>query len=158
MKKKFNDVTVGDTIRAIDTTTQEPLNVVVTAVGDEELTCQKKNGRTLYVCEDNYLFKYTKVKFSPSLASRTISFCLDELNYHIDESGCAEEYHDEILAQIELLFQLGEKDDAKTWLESYKEKLEDAVSRANSTDEKHDLVELQEDLNKFEDYLLKGAN
>ena len=158
MRKKFSEVTVGDMIRAIDTTTQEPSDVVVTAVGNEELTCQKKNGRTLYVCESNYLFTYTKVKFSPSLASRTISFCLDELNYHIDESGCAEEYHDEILAQIELLFQLGEKDDAKMWLDSYKERLEDAISRSDSTYEECDLVELQEDLNKFEDYLLKGEN
>ena len=156
--KKFTNVTVGDTIRAIDTTTQEPLDVVVTVVGDKELTCQKDNGKLLYVCEDNYLFTYTKVKFSPNLASRTIAFCLDELNYHIDESGCAEEYHDENLAQIELLYQLGETDDAKMWLESYKEKLEDVISRADSIYEERDLTELQEDLNKFEDYLLKGAN
>ncbi len=35
MRKNFTDVTAGDIIRAIDTTTQEPLDVVVTAVGDE---------------------------------------------------------------------------------------------------------------------------
>ncbi len=67
----------------------------------------------------------TTVKFSKKLADRTIAFCKDELNYHIRESGCAKEYHEETLAEIELLFRLGEKESAEEYKNQYLEELED---------------------------------
>lgn len=50
------------------------------------------------------------ITISPELESKIVAFCDDELNYHIGESGCAEEYEDEITAQIELLRLLGHND------------------------------------------------
>lgn len=54
-----------------------------------------------------------------ALKERTIAFCDDELNYHINESGYAEEYHGEILAEIELLFLLGKPDWAVEYADDY---------------------------------------
>ncbi len=58
-------------------------------------------------------FEKTKEKgititISPELERKIVAFCDDELNYHIHESGCAEEYKSEIEAQIELLRLLGQ--------------------------------------------------
>lgn len=64
------------------------------------------------------------VEFSPLLKQRTVAFCDDELNYHINESYCADEYDDEILAQIEILYRLGEKDMAHDYMQQYEQELE----------------------------------
>lgn len=47
------------------------------------------------------------ITISPELESKILDFCDDELNYHINESGCPNEYDTEISAQIELLTLLG---------------------------------------------------
>jgi hypothetical protein len=36
------------------------------------------------------------ITISDELEKLIVAFCDDELNYHINESGCAEEYHHEI--------------------------------------------------------------
>ena len=64
-----------------------------------------------------------KIEFSNKLRKRTIAFCDDELNYHINESGCATDYHDEILAQIEILFLLGETEPAEQYAFEYGNKV-----------------------------------
>ncbi len=60
------------------------------------------------------------IKVNAALEKRIVDFCTDELNYHINESGCAGEYHNEILAQIELLYHLGYKLDAARYENQYK--------------------------------------
>lgn len=47
------------------------------------------------------------INISKDLEDKIVAFCDDELNYHINESGCADEYQDEIEAQIELLRLMG---------------------------------------------------
>ncbi len=69
-----------------------------------------------------------KVEFSSTLKKRTIAFCDDELNYHINDSGCANEYNGEILAQLEILYLLGEKDLAEQYKNDYSEVLADLES------------------------------
>lgn len=59
------------------------------------------------------------IRISDSLEDKIVAFCDDELNYHINESGCAQEYEDEILAQIELLNLLGYTDMASRYAEDY---------------------------------------
>ncbi len=59
------------------------------------------------------------VRFCGDFKKRTIAFCKDELNYHINESGCADEYHDEVCAQIELLYRLGDERSAKKYKNQY---------------------------------------
>jgi hypothetical protein len=54
--------------------------------------------------------------------SRTISFCSDELDYHINQCKC-EEYHSENLAEIELLYRLGKQELAKGYKDDYSERL-----------------------------------
>lgn len=54
---------------------------------------------------------------------RTIDFCVDELNYHIFESGCAWEYHGENMAELEILCQLGVNE--SELLEDYITELQD---------------------------------
>ena len=47
------------------------------------------------------------IDISPELEKKIVAFCDDELNYHIHESFCADEYQNEIEAQIELLRLMG---------------------------------------------------
>lgn len=54
---------------------------------------KKENEKYIYLDEKNI--------------QRTFDFCMDELNYHIYESGCAWEYHDENMVELEILCQLG---------------------------------------------------
>ena len=67
--------------------------------------------------------------FNEGLMSRTISFCSDELDYHINQCEC-EEYHGENLAEIELLYRLGEKAAAEGFKDSFAEKL-DALKKTD---------------------------
>lgn len=64
---------------------------------------QKETGRYIYLDEKNQL--------------RTMAFCQDELDYHIYDSGCAWQYHDEIMAELEILCQLGMN--GSNYLEDY---------------------------------------
>lgn len=59
------------------------------------------------------------ITISEVLEKRIYDFCMDELNYHIHESGCAEDYESEILAQIELLKLLGYKEQADDFSSEY---------------------------------------
>jgi hypothetical protein len=61
------------------------------------------------------------ITISPELESKIVAFCNDELDYHIGESGCAEEYEDEITAQIELLRLLGYDDLANGYQDYFDE-------------------------------------
>lgn len=61
------------------------------------------------------------ITISPELESKIVDFCDDELNYHINESGCAEEYETEITAQIELLRLLGHDDLANAYQDYFDE-------------------------------------
>ena len=63
------------------------------------------------------------IKISKAMEKKIVAFCADELNYHINESGCANEYKDEIKAQIYLLEQLGYADMAREYKEQYEEEL-----------------------------------
>ena len=65
------------------------------------------------------------ISISDELESKIIRFCDDELNYHINESGCPDEYQDEILAQIELLRLLGKTDMADQYEEENKAHMEE---------------------------------
>lgn len=60
------------------------------------------------------------IKIRPQLEECIYDFCDDELNYHINESGCAEDYEYEIMAQIELLELLGYKDTAEEYRHDYR--------------------------------------
>lgn len=65
----------------------------------------KEPGRTIHISEE--------------LEKRILDFCKDELEYHICESGCAEQYHSEILAQIELLKLLEDHSTAECYTDAY---------------------------------------
>ncbi len=65
------------------------------------------------------------ITISDELESKIIRFCDDELNYHINESGCTDEYQDEIMAQIELLRLLGKTDMADQYEEENKAHMEE---------------------------------
>ena len=89
-----------------------------------------------------------EVSFNETLKNRTIAFCEDELNYHINESGCANEYHDETCAEIELLYRLGKKRSARSYKRQY-------LAAINSQiEDRKDLRALKEDFNKFWDTLV----
>ena len=60
-----------------------------------------------------------KVDFNEALIERTKVFCDDELNYHINECSYAEEYNNEILAEIEILYRIGYEDLASDYYEEY---------------------------------------
>lgn len=61
------------------------------------------------------------IKVTPKMEEKIVAFCKDELNYHIHESGCPEEYKDECDAEIFLLKSLGYEDDAAKFKEEFKE-------------------------------------
>lgn len=65
------------------------------------------------------------IDISKDLKEKIIAFCDDELNYHINESGCADEYQDEIEAQIELLRLLGKKAMANKYEKQFNEYMAD---------------------------------
>ena len=84
------------------------------------------------------------IEVSDKLKERTIEFCDDELNYHIGESYCANEYHTEILAEIEILFLLGEKEKALEYAKLYQEysKKEFYVTERLSKEERKEIRNL----------------
>ena len=98
-----------------------------------------------------------KVEFSPSLKKRTIEFCDDELNYHINDSGCAWEYHNEITSQIEILVLLGEKDMAEGYADDYMEYLKEELEDTYYSDVKKNLKSCIKSLEKLTDSLFNGA-
>lgn len=65
------------------------------------------------------------IHISDELEEKIVAFCDDELNYHINESDCADEYDSEITAQIELLQLLGRNEMAERYEKQYREWLEE---------------------------------
>ena len=69
----------------------------------------------------------TIIDFDEKLKKRTIDFCNDELNWHLSEAE-PDEYADETLAELRLLFDLGDewnaKKYAKIFIEDMKEQIE----------------------------------
>ncbi len=59
------------------------------------------------------------IEFNNELIEKTIAFCNDELEYHLKDSGCANEYHNENLAEIEILSLIGEKENALEYANWY---------------------------------------
>ena len=66
------------------------------------------------------------IRISEELEKKIVNFCDDELGYHIRESGCANEYAEEIEAQIELLRLLGHKEMADDYESDYHEALDES--------------------------------
>ncbi len=98
------------------------------------------------------------IKVNAVLEKRIVAFCTDELNYHVNESGCADEYHDEILAQIELLYHLDYKRDAAMYEVQYKHVLTEMLLDEEDTRVKAYLKALHNDLTKLWAELQKGKN
>lgn len=88
------------------------------------------------------------IEISNELAKKIIAFCDDELNYHINESGCADEYADEIEAQIELLRLMGYSNMADKYARQFSQKMGD-------TGDLSYLVTIYEDEDEFADILEK---
>lgn len=59
------------------------------------------------------------ITISESLERDIVNFCEDELNYHINESRCADAYDTEIRTQIKLLKLLGYEQMAEGYLNDY---------------------------------------
>ena len=69
-----------------------------------------------------------EILVTEEMVQKIYDFCTDELNYHINESRCAEEYADEAEAEIYLLRQLGyhqEADDYERQMKKQTEEEED---------------------------------
>ncbi len=73
------------------------------------------------------------IKISSEMEKKIVAFCDDELNYHINESGCADEYEDEIEAEIYLLNQLGYVDMANDYKAQYEAIKKDDQDEGEST-------------------------
>ncbi len=95
----------------------------------------------------------TKVEFSDELRSRTIDFCKDELYYHISDCDRADEYDGENLAEIELLYRLGEKKLAKNYKDDYNDALSALIEECENEEEKKELKAKQQALGYFFDNL-----
>lgn len=67
--------------------------------------------------------KNKTITITPAHERDIVNFCDDELNYHINESGCPGEYRSEINAQIKLLQLLGHDDMAMSYKEQFKNAL-----------------------------------
>ncbi|MBR6475396.1 MAG: hypothetical protein IKS98_08090 [Lachnospiraceae bacterium] len=62
------------------------------------------------------------ILFNDELMARTIELCKDNLSFHIGECE-SEEHHSENLAEIELLYRLGEQELAEGYKNDYSERL-----------------------------------
>lgn len=84
------------------------------------------------------------IEINDKLREKTIAFCEDELSYHIEDSYCANEYHDEILAEIEILFLLGEKEMALDYAELYSKNSKNSfyISYKLSKEERKEIKDL----------------
>lgn len=67
-----------------------------------------------------------RITINRDLEKKIVAFCDDELNYHINECGCAEEYKNEIEAQIELLRLMGYDEMADDYEADFNEYMENA--------------------------------
>ncbi len=86
------------------------------------------------------------IEISKKLEERLIDSCHDELNYHIHESGCADEYHAENLAEIEMLYRLGLRRHARRLKTEYHRKLKEMIRNGRGI---ADLPALKRDLGEF---------
>ncbi len=90
-----------------------------------------------------------QVTFDEKLTSRTIAFCKDELNYHINESGCANQYHDETIAELELLYRLGEENLAENYKNQYIDVLSRMIDNKRDSRLRKELEDLKNELRAF---------
>ncbi len=67
------------------------------------------------------------INIPDDMVSKIIAFCDDELNYHINDSGCAEQYQGESEAEIFLLRELGQDSMADHYEQQLKECLEETI-------------------------------
>ena len=79
------------------------------------------------------------IEFNDALREKTIACCNDELDYHISEC-CATDYHNEILAQIEILFLLGEAESARQYAFEYGNEVMGNIEQAKLQQEIHELL------------------
>ena len=89
------------------------------------------------------------IKVNAALEKRILVSCSVRLNYHLYECAIADEYHDEILAQIELLYHLGYKPDAARYENQYKHFLTEKLLDEESHRVKTHLKALHNDLTKL---------
>ena len=91
----------------------------------KELTPKDAVGKDDFCRESTVKTTQAKIiQINRELEEGIYRFCIDELNYHINESRCAKEYDSEIRSQIELLKLLGYKEEATEFEQQYKEKNE----------------------------------
>ena len=90
-----------------------------------------------------------KIEFNEALRNRTIAFCKDELNYHINESGCPDEYHDETCAEIEILYRLGEERSAGNYKRQYLEVITEQIEDEYNRNRKKELRAMKKELEEF---------
>lgn len=79
------------------------------------------------------------IEINDALREKIIAFCNDELDYHITEC-CATDYHDEILAQIEILFLLGEVESARQYAFEYGNEVMCDMKQVEMQQEIHELL------------------
>lgn len=82
------------------------------------------------------------ITISNELEKKIVAFCDDELNYHIHDSGCADEYEGEIIAQIELLRLLGYKEIADEYESDF---IDEIKELSGNCDDDWEYVEDTED-------------
>lgn len=68
------------------------------------------------------------ITISQEFEKDIVKMCNDELNYHINESGCVGEYESEIKTQIKLLRQLGYTDKADYYEKQFYSVMESCVA------------------------------
>lgn len=86
------------------------------------------------------------ISLNEEQVNRIVHFCKDELDYHINESGCADEYHGEILAEIELLHKLGEVSAAREFKRQYVSELRDIIKEEDDVEFKQELRVLKKEI------------
>lgn len=65
------------------------------------------------------------ITITDEMEDAIVNVCYDELNYHINESGCPDEYELEIKTQIEMLRLLGHNDLAESYENQFNAKIQE---------------------------------
>ena len=80
------------------------------------------------------------IKLDDVLKKKVITLCVDGLNENINEREYIEDFHDEILTQIELLFLLGETEEARGYAYEYGNKVIGSLNQIKFQREIHEIL------------------
>lgn len=98
-----------------------------------------------------------ELRLSDKFRERLLTTCMDGLFYMVFETSDPNLYRKEFLAENELLFRLGEKEEAEKYKDAYIERLRGLITLESEAYPAEEIHEIIGDVNSLWDELVSAA-